>query len=164
MPRWGVTLFFLALVSPTALAQSAKPLALAGSPPASLARQIDSETERNRIVMEQFADVLYRQKEVRRAFETYAAPGYIQHSPMLADGLPAVIAALEPKFGNPAARFTVKKLIVDGDYAVLMIHAESPGHQGAVVDIYRLSEGKLVEHWDVGRDFPDHPVSDHPLF
>ena len=114
--------------------------------------------------MEQFADVLYLHKEVRRAFETYAAPGYIQHSPTLADGLPAVIAALEPKFGNPAARFTVKKLIVDRDYAVLMIHAESPGHQGAVVDIYRLSGGKLVEHWDVGRDFPDHPVSDHPLF
>jgi predicted SnoaL-like aldol condensation-catalyzing enzyme len=118
----------------------------------------------NRAIVEKFADLLYRQKKVADAFNTYAAKHYIQHSPMLGDGTEEVISALTPKFANPEARFTVRRIIVDRDYAVVMIHTETSGRQGAVVDIYRLGGGKIVEHWDIGAEFPDLPKSAHPLF
>jgi len=118
----------------------------------------------NRAIVEKFADLLYRQKKVAEAFNTYVAKNYIQHSPMLGDGTEEVISALAPKFANPEAHFTVRRILVDGDYAVAMIHADTSGQQGAVVDIYRLEGGKIVEHWDVGARFPDHPKSAHPLF
>jgi predicted SnoaL-like aldol condensation-catalyzing enzyme len=118
----------------------------------------------NRTIINKFADLLYRQKKVAEAFNTYAVQDYIQHSPMLGDGIAEVIEALTPKFANPEARFTVRRIILDRDFAVVMVHAETAGQQGAVVDIYRLEGGKLVEHWDIGARFPDHPKSAHPLF
>ena len=33
-----------------------------------------------------------------------------------------------------------------------------------VVDIFRLEEGKIVEHWDVMQPFPETSVNDHPMF
>lgn len=118
----------------------------------------------NRAIMNAFADLLYRQKKVAEAFNNYAAEDYIQHSPMLGDGPDEVIAALTPKFANPEAHFTVRRILVDRDYAVIMVHTDTAGRQGAVVDIYRLDGGKIVEHWDIGTNFPDHPKSAHPLF
>jgi len=127
-------------------------------------RQAKRAAKDNRATVEKFADLLYRQKKVAEAFNTYVAKDYVQHSPMLADGTADVIAVLTPMFENPQAHFTVRRLIVDGDYAVLMIHVDTAGRRGAVVDIYRLEGGMIVEHWDVGANFPEHPKSAHPFF
>jgi len=105
----------------------------------------------NRAVMEDFIELFYAERRVAEAFARHVAPDYIQHNPNIADGRDAAIAFLEPKFGAPGARFTVKRLIVDGDLAVVHLHGQpDPATPGvAVADIYRLERGKIVEHWDV---------------
>jgi predicted SnoaL-like aldol condensation-catalyzing enzyme len=118
----------------------------------------------NREIMDVFADLLYRQKKVAEAFNTCVAKDYIQHGPMLGDGPDEAITALTPKFANPEARFTVLRILVDRDYAVIIAHADTAGQQGAVVDIYRLDGGKIVEHWDIGTKITDHPKSARPHF
>jgi len=124
------------------------------------------QVAQNREVVARFVDLLYRQKAVTQAFENYVASDYIQHNPKIADGRNAAIAFLVPKFANPTASFEVKRIIVDGDYAVVLIQGRpSPGARGsAIADIFRLKEGKIVEHWDVLQLIPETSVNPHPMF
>jgi len=123
-------------------------------------------TERNRAIVTEFARLFYAEKAVRKAFETYVVPDYIQHNPGIADGRDAAIAALEPMFSRPGATFDVKRILVDGPYAVIHLHGRgdptSPG--AAVADIYRLEDGKIVEHWDVIQPMPAKSANPHPMF
>jgi predicted SnoaL-like aldol condensation-catalyzing enzyme len=123
-------------------------------------------TEKNRKMMEDFADIFYRQKDVEKAFNEYVAENYIQHNPNILDGREAAISALKPKFSNPDAIFDIKRIIVDGNMAVIHLHGRMSKNQlgGAVADIYRLSDGKIVEHWDVLQPIPEKSVNPHPMF
>lgn len=123
-------------------------------------------TERNRRVVQEFADLFYRQKNVRAAFEKYVAPDYIQHNPNILDGREAAVAALASKFGAPGAHFDIKRILVDGDLAVIHLHGRMKPAEagGAVADIYRLRNGKIVEHWDVVQPMPATAINPHPMF
>ena len=126
----------------------------------------NSLTERNRAIVEKFVDLFYRQRKVRLAFETYVSDRYVQHNPNIADGREAAIQALEPMFSNPAARFDIKRVLVDGDLAAVHLHGR-PSEQsagGAVVDLFRLENGKIVEHWDVLQPIPAQSANSHPMF
>ena len=121
---------------------------------------------RNREVVHDFARIFYQERDVRRAFETHVASDYIQHNPGIADGRDAAIAALAPMFSNPGARFEVKRILVDGDLAVIHLFGQGdPATWGAAVaDIYRLKDGKIVEHWDVLQPMPETSANAHPMF
>ncbi len=123
-------------------------------------------TARNRAVISDFARLFYGEKDVRKAFMTYVVPAYIQHNPGIADGRDAAIAALEPMFSRPGAVFDVKRIIVDGDYAVIHLHGrgDPASAGGAVADIYRLKDGLIVEHWDVLQPMPATSANPHPMF
>lgn len=125
-----------------------------------------SETERNRAVVQDFARLFYGEKNVRAAFEKYVAPDYVQHNPNILDGRDAAIAALEPKFSAPGARFTIQRIVVDGEFAVIHLHGQPDPAAlgGAVADIYRLKQGKIVEHWDVLQPVPAKAANPHPMF
>jgi len=103
----------------------------------------------NRATMRAFVETVYSQKQVRQGYEAYAAPGLIQHNPNIADGREAAIAELEGLLKNPAAHFDVKHVVVDGDMAVVHFRGSLGGEMGAaVVELFRLQDGKIVEHWD----------------
>jgi predicted SnoaL-like aldol condensation-catalyzing enzyme len=123
-------------------------------------------TEKNRVVVESFADLFYRQKKIKKAFMEHVAAHYIQHHPNLLDGREAAIEILEPKFSNPAAHFDIKRILVDGDLAMIHLHARMNQTTlgNAVVDIFRLEKGKIVEHWDVLQAIPEKAISPHPMF
>ena len=123
-------------------------------------------TARNRALVESFADIFYRQRDVARAFAQYVSEEYVQHNPDIPDGRAAAISALAPMFSHPEARFEIKRILVDGDLAMIHVHGKSdaaaPG--GAVADIFRLEDGKIVEHWDVVQPIPESAVNPHPMF
>ncbi|WP_343528827.1 nuclear transport factor 2 family protein [Sphingomonas sp.] len=134
--------------------------------PAAIAGSGATPTERNRAIITDFADRFYTRRDVAGAFERYVAPDYIQHNPGLVDGREAAVAALAPKFAAPDARFDVKRIIVDGDMAVIHLHGRTDPASagGAVADIYRLKDGKIVEHWDVIQPVPASSRNPHPMF
>ncbi len=123
-------------------------------------------TEKNRKIIEAFVEVFYRQKDVEKAFKEYVAEDYIQHNPNILDGREVAIAALKPKFSNLDAIFDIKRIIVDGNMAMIHLHGRMNKTQlgGAVADIYRLENGKIVEHWDVLQPIPEKAVNPHPMF
>ena len=126
-----------------------------------------AETLTNRQIVERFIDLLYRQGRVREAFETYVHEDYIQHNPLAPDGRAAAIAALEPYFASqPDAVREVHRIIVEGDLAAVHVRArQNPQDRGfAIVDILRLADGKIVEHWDVIQAVPEQSANPHPMF
>jgi len=83
---------------------------------------------------------------------------YTQHNPAAVDGIEGIkahVAMLKEKF--PLNHGDIKRVIVDGDIVVLHVHSkrtpESPGN--AIVDIFRIEDGKVVEHWDVVQRVPE---------
>ncbi len=132
---------------------------------------IISDEERARLtpreVVERFIPLFYEQRDAMAAFETWVAPGYIQHNPMAAVGCQAAIDALQPMFETqPDMRYEVKLVLSDGPY--VMVHnwlQRFPGDRGAaVVDILRVEHGWIVEHWDVLQWIPEESTNDHPMF
>ena len=118
-----------------------------------------------RAFFEGFVDRLYRRLDVRAAFDTYVAPGYVQHNPGLADGRDAARDALAVKFADPAFSIDVQRVLVDGAVCAVHLRASRDGRPvAAVVDIYRAEGDRIVEHWDVLQPWPVTSANDHPMF
>jgi predicted SnoaL-like aldol condensation-catalyzing enzyme len=148
-------------------AMAAALLAGAAPQPATARAAYHARHPSNRQVVTRFIDLFYRQGRVREAFMTYVAPGYIQHNPVARDGRDAAIAALEPYFASqPNAIREVQRIIVDGNLAAVHVRLrQNPQDRGfAVVDILRLENGMIVEHWDVIQAVPEHSANPHPMF
>ena len=125
-----------------------------------------SLTEANRAIVTDFARILYTQRNPQIAFAKYVAPDYVQHNPNVGDGRDAALAMLGGLFGGPGATFEIKRIIVDHNLAVVHVYGRpDPAGKGvAVADIYRLSHGKIVEHWDVLQPIADTTANPHPFF
>jgi predicted SnoaL-like aldol condensation-catalyzing enzyme len=120
-----------------------------------------------REVVTRFMTTFYVDKQVRKAFENWADPGYIQHNPMAATGRDAAISFLEPFFAsNPNIRYTIKRVIADGN--LVAVHAQgqfAPEDRGiAVVDILRVQGCKVMEHWDVVQPVPEKAANANGMF
>ena len=79
-------------------------------------------------------------------------PGYIQHNPSAATGSQGLKEMLDrAKVKYPKCEHRVKRMLVDGDLVAAHVHVIfNPGEDGfAVVDIFRIANGRIAEHWDV---------------
>jgi predicted SnoaL-like aldol condensation-catalyzing enzyme len=122
----------------------------------------------NREIIRAFAQTAYEKKQVRTAYETYVAKDLVQNNPSIADGREAAIHSLEGLLADPAARFEVKHIVVDGDIAVLHFHGTTgiESRSAAVMEMFRLKGGKIVEHWDVFQPVTpgNRAENSHPYF
>ena len=108
------------------------------------------ERRNHEIVLAMFEAVL--QPMDSAAADQFIAPGYLQHSPMAAPGREAFKAFLdEIRAETPDAVHDIKRSFADGDHVVVHYHVRRwPSDAGwAVIDIFRLEDGMIVEHWDV---------------
>ncbi|MDB5873352.1 MAG: polyketide cyclase [Ramlibacter sp.] len=88
----------------------------------------------------------------------YVADNYIQHNPRVPDGLAALQGFVrEMKRGTPESRANIKRVVAEGDLVVIHSHVQrTPGERGAaLVDIFRVQDGKIVEHWDIVQPIPE---------
>jgi predicted SnoaL-like aldol condensation-catalyzing enzyme len=83
---------------------------------------------------------------------------------LLAVSFRKFIGFLREKFPN--SHSDIKRSFVDGDYVILHVHAvREPGTRGnAIVDIFKLENGKIVEHWDVVQAIPETPANSNTMF
>jgi len=101
------------------------------------------------------------------AAAVYLGPTYRQHNPTAADGREGFKAFLDYlKAKAPNSHSDIKATFADGDFVILhVLSIREPGTLGtAIVDIFRLDHGKIVEHWDVRQDVPEHPANSNGMF
>ena len=87
-----------------------------------------------------------------KAVDALFDPGYIQHNPSAATGSSGLKEMLDrAKIKYPKCEHRVKRMLVDGDLVAAHVHVIfQPGDEGfAVVDIFRIANGLIAEHWDV---------------
>ena len=114
----------------------------------------------------EFYDKALNQKDFDAASK-YLGSRYVQHNPVAADGaegLKGFIQFLRDKFPN--SRSEIKRVFADGDYVIVHVHAvREPGTRGrAIIDIFKLENGKVVEHWDVAQDVPEKAANSNGMF
>lgn len=126
----------------------------------------DAKQEANRKAVLEFYEKGINQKDADAAI-AYMGNRYVQHNPNAADGpegFRKFIAFLREKFPN--SRSEIKRSFVDGDYVIVHVHAvREPGTRGnAIIDIFKLEDGKIVEHWDVAQPVPENPANNNTMF
>jgi predicted SnoaL-like aldol condensation-catalyzing enzyme len=101
------------------------------------------------------------------AVDRFIAPDYIQHSPMAPPGRDALKAFLDMiRRETPLAVHDIKRSFVDGDHVIVHYHVRrTPDDPGfAVIDIFRVANGMIAEHWDVTQDVKTGGPNPHPMF
>jgi predicted SnoaL-like aldol condensation-catalyzing enzyme len=99
--------------------------------------------------------------------DRYISPDYVQHSSLAPPGREALKQFLDVvRRQSPEAQTHVKRSFVDGDHVICHTHViRHPGDPGlAVVDIFRVANDMIVEHWDVLMEVPANPVNTLPMF
>ena len=97
----------------------------------------------------------------------YFGPHFINHNPRAEDGVEgfrALLLGVKKQF--PGLRIDVKRAFADGEFVILHVHLElQPDEPGlAIVEIFRLEQGKIVEHWDVRQPMPDKSLNSNGMF
>ena len=120
----------------------------------------------NKALVVAFYDAAINKKDYDLAV-TYLGPEYRQHNPTAGDGaagLKGFIEFLKAKF--PTQHGDIKQIIAEGDLVALHVHSTrgdgTPGR--AIVDIFRVANGKVVEHWDVIQDIPEKSANGNGMF
>jgi predicted SnoaL-like aldol condensation-catalyzing enzyme len=125
----------------------------------------DQLAHNKRLVLE-FYHKLIGQKDFEAA-RPYMGSMYRQHAPYAADGHEGVAEWVRKfKEGFPQHHYEVKKVIAEGDFVVLHLHGKSGLHPfgESVVDIFRIEDGKVVEHWDVIQPIPETADNANSMF
>ena len=132
---------------------------------AALAGNSAQEEANKKVVLDLYEKGI-NQKDFEAAAKNFG-PRYVQHNPRAADGpdgFKAFIEFLKTKFPNYHSE--IKRVFADGDHVILHVHnVPEPGQRGAaIVDIFRLENGKVVEHWDVRQDIPETAANNNTMF
>ncbi len=117
-------------------------------------------------IVEEYIEVVVNGREYDRIDE-FVAEDLIQRNPQLPNGREPLRDFWTEFMGSqPEARFNVVRIISEGAYVVKhSLFQSTPQDRGvAVVDIFRLEDGLIVEHWDVVQPVPETTVNgNHPV-
>jgi predicted SnoaL-like aldol condensation-catalyzing enzyme len=94
--------------------------------------------------------------------DRYYTDSLIQHNPRFPDGTDGLRARVT---ANPDLHHQTGMVATDGD--IVMVHGryEGLGPKPMIgVDIYRVEDGRIAEHWDVLEEEVSPTASGHPMF
>lgn len=107
------------------------------------------QTEANRALVLEFAEKALKGADYSALTDYISTETYDQHNPEAADGLDGfgTAAAKWAEQGKNLVYKDVHKAVAEGDFVLL--HSEGEfGVPVAYWDLFRVADGKIVEHWD----------------
>lgn len=125
-----------------------------------------SVEDQNKEMVIAFYNAAINDKDFEAA-SAYLGDQYIQHNPLAADGPAGLKAFLDFAKANLSSfKVEIKQAFADGDYVILHVHAKRNAEDrgSAVMDIFRLENGKVVEHWDVIQAIPETSNNENTMF
>ena len=126
----------------------------------------DSQKALNKQTVIEFYQQAINKKDAEAAVK-YLGPTYKQHNPLAQDGIEGLknyIAYLKKEL--PQKHNEIKHVFADDDYVILHVKSiQSTDDTGqAIIDIFKLKDGKIIEHWDVIQPIPTTSANNNGMF
>jgi predicted SnoaL-like aldol condensation-catalyzing enzyme len=124
-------------------------------------------TQANKDIAVGFFQKAFVERNPAEAVATYMGDPYVQHNPQAPDGRDGSVLAIGGLLESaPDMIFETKRVIAEGDIVALHNHMRmSPEDRGyATVDLFRIVDGKIMEHWDVIQPIPEDAANDNTMF
>jgi predicted SnoaL-like aldol condensation-catalyzing enzyme len=125
-------------------------------------------TDAKTVALDFFDTLLIKKDPAAAAAKFFGQGGYIQHNPSVPTGpAEALVGAISDLFAKfPDWSTEIKRVIAEGDLVAVHHHVrQDRDDRGlAVVDIFRVQDDKLVEHWDVVQPVPPEAKNDNTMF
>ena len=125
------------------------------------------QAENNKKLVTDFYEGVFLKHQVKAYADQYIGEKYTQHNPHVPDGKAPFVNYFTGHFKeNPDAKSVIKRAVAEGDLVFLHVHStqNAQDHGVAVVDIFRVENGKIVEHWDVQQEVPANAANSNTMF
>ena len=132
-----------------------------------LATSAAAQRPDNARVATNFLERVFNQHQVDAAAQADLGTAYVQHGLKLPGGKAASVAALKAELtAYPQTSIEIKRVIADGNLVLVHSHYhQKPGDLGtAGIDLFRLQNGKLIEHWSVMQPVSKTSANGHTMF
>ena len=126
-----------------------------------------ADLERNKRNVVEFFSRAFNDHQPDDAVAKYIGSQFIQHNPNTPDGAAAFAESTKKTIAqNPGLSVEIKRVIAEGDYVVThdLVRLASGDRGLAGIDIFRLENGKIVEHWDARQPVPEKAANENTMF
>ena len=124
------------------------------------------QAEQNRQMVANFYNQFFNKYDLSAA-QHVSDEKYIQHNPQLGNGKEVFLKVMSAAFKRfPKRQNNIVRSAANGDLVFVHVHRVlTPGDRGdAIVDIFRVENGKIVEHWDVIQPVPEKSANTNTMF
>lgn len=105
------------------------------------------KTEENRDLIRSFTEEVLINGNLDQLERFIASEGYVEHNPHLDDGFQALHEALSSN--APKRSYdTLHRLLAEGSFVLSVCEGHLGGEHVSFYDLFRITDGKVVEHWD----------------
>ncbi|MFW2339596.1 MAG: nuclear transport factor 2 family protein [Acidimicrobiia bacterium] len=107
-------------------------------------------TEENKALVTRFVTDMLQDGDVRLS-DYISTEMYVQHNPQVGDGLEGLGSFVESlrRQGHSMAYEAIHKVVGCGSFVAVLSKMDLAGTKMAVIDLFRVEDGLIVEHWDV---------------
>lgn len=108
----------------------------------------------NKALAEGFMRTVVLQDSIERFPEFADTASYTEHNPYIQEGMMAMLL-LFADGGQSFVPSTIHKVLGEGDYVLVVSEKSVDGvAKSALYDLFRFSNGKIVEHWNILEAIP----------
>lgn len=109
------------------------------------------KTATNKALVQAFVEDILVNGKLEKLSGYFDGDNYVQHNPMIGDGLSGLGAALEAlgKQGIFLKYDKVHRVLGEGNFVLVVSEGNFGPSHNAFYDLFRVENGKIAEHWDV---------------
>jgi len=111
------------------------------------------KTAENKGLVVDFINICLVGRDIARVPDFINAEKYIQHNPDVGDGIDQFLALFTPD-DCPLVYQGCFLAVAEGNFVATLNQASFKGQDLCQVDLFRLEDGKIVEHWDNSEQVP----------
>ena len=113
-------------------------------------------TEGNRIVIQSFVEDVLIHGHLEKMDDYINQVHYTEHNPCFGDNLAELCATLSRSTdGSSSIKYEkCHRLLAEGNFVLSVCEGYINQNQSSFFDLYRLQDGKIVEHWDTTEIIP----------
>ncbi|SMC31467.1 nuclear transport factor 2 family protein [Chryseobacterium sp. YR221] len=114
------------------------------------------KTEANKVLARSFVEDILVNGKMDKLTHYIDGENYTQHNPQIGDGLSGLGKALEymASQGITMQYDTIHLVLGEGNFVLTASEGKFGGKHTSFYDLFRIENGKIVEHWDTIEEIP----------